>query len=126
MGTTKVIPHTDFLQQRALTDSTIPFDTHANYGIIKEKSDDFGGEDGVDNYITRDTFDQFEKRIDNKFDNIEKQVASLPSNSDIKVMLLENNKELAKEAKQDRNTVIGWIIGFVGLGFTVAKAFGWL
>ncbi|WP_341636365.1 hypothetical protein [Staphylococcus casei] len=84
-----------------------------------------GGKD-MSEYITKEVFDQFEKRIDHKLSSLENKVDSLPSSSDIKVMLLENNKELAKEAKQDRNTVIGWVIGFVGLGFTVAKAFGWL
>lgn len=43
-------------------------------------------------------------------------ISKLPSNSDVKNMLLENNKELEKEAKQNRNTIIGWIIGISGTG----------
>ncbi|HHV6110035.1 TPA: hypothetical protein ACULZJ_000835 [Staphylococcus aureus] len=53
-------------------------------------------------------------------------ISMLPSNSDVKNMLLENNKELEREAKQNRNTIISWTIGIVGLGFTVAKGFGWI
>ncbi|HGO3273166.1 hypothetical protein ACQPSQ_02880 [Staphylococcus aureus] len=53
-------------------------------------------------------------------------ISKLPSNSDVKNMLLENNKELEREAKQNRNTIISWTIGIVGLGFTIAKGFGWI
>ncbi|WP_436871757.1 hypothetical protein [Mammaliicoccus sciuri] len=75
-------------------------------------------------YITKDAFEQFEKRIDSKLETLDKKVDSLPSSSDIKVMLLENNKELKKESKQDRNTIIGWTIGIIGLGFTIVKSLG--
>lgn len=77
-------------------------------------------------YISKETFDQFEKRIDDKLDNIELKINALPDASDIKVMLLENNEKYQKERKLDRNMIIGWMIGFVGLGFTVIKALGWL
>ncbi|WP_437272965.1 hypothetical protein [Staphylococcus aureus] len=53
-------------------------------------------------------------------------ISKLPSNSDVKNMFLENNKELEREAKQNRNTIISWTIGIVGLGFTIAKGFGWI
>ncbi|WP_231386124.1 hypothetical protein [Staphylococcus aureus] len=53
-------------------------------------------------------------------------ISKLPSNSDVKNMLLENNKELEREAKQNRNTIISWTIGIIGLGFTIAKGFGWI
>lgn len=58
--------------------------------------------------------------------DMQNSISKLPTNADVKNILLENNKELDREAKQNRNTVIGWLIGFVGLGFTAAKAFGWL
>lgn len=53
-------------------------------------------------------------------------ISKLPSNSDVKNMLVENNKELEREAKQNRNTIISWTIGIIGLGFTIAKGFGWI
>lgn len=58
--------------------------------------------------------------------DMQNSISKLPTNSDVKNMLHENNKELDREAKQNRNTVIGWLIGFVGIGFTAAKTFGWL
>lgn len=77
-------------------------------------------------YISKETFDQFEKRIDDKLDNIALEINALPDASDIKVLLLENNEKYQNERKLDRNMIIGWMIGFVGLGFTVIKALGWL
>lgn len=57
---------------------------------------------------------------------MQNSISNLPTNSEVENILLKNNKELDKEAKQNRNTIIGWTIGIVGLGFTIAKSLGWL
>lgn len=57
---------------------------------------------------------------------MQNSISKLPTNSEIENILLKNNKELDKEAKKNRNTIIGWTIGIVGLGFTIAKSLGWL
>lgn len=57
---------------------------------------------------------------------MQNSISKLPTNSEVENILLKNNKELDKEAKQNRNTIIGWTIGIVGLGFTIAKSLGWL
>lgn len=57
---------------------------------------------------------------------MQNSISKLPTNADVKNMLLENNKELDKEAKTNRNTIIGWTIGIIGLAFTIAKSFGLL
>lgn len=94
--------------------------------VLKEENFDKKEVGTMSEYITKDAFEQFEKRIDGKFEALDKKVNSLPSSSDIKVMLLENNKELKKESKQDRNTIIGWMIAIVGVCITIAKSFGFI
>lgn len=94
--------------------------------VIKEENFNKKEVGTMSEYITKDAFEQFEKRIDGKFEALDKKVDSLPSSSDIKVMLLENNKELKKESKQDRNTIIGWMIAIVGVCITIAKSFGFI
>ncbi|WP_323702677.1 hypothetical protein [Mammaliicoccus sp. Dog046] len=80
----------------------------------------------MSNFIDRSEFNQFEQRVDDKFNAIEKKIDNIPSSSDIKLMLMENNKELKKEAKHDRNTIIGWTIAIVGLAVTITRTLGWL
>lgn len=94
--------------------------------VLKEENFNKKEVGTMSEYITKDAFEQFEKRIDGKFEALDKKVDSLPSSSDIKVMLSENNKELKKESKQDRNTIIGWMIAIVGVCVTIAKSFGFI
>ncbi|GEQ04518.1 hypothetical protein EKQ61_06255 [Staphylococcus gallinarum] len=116
---------------------------------------DSGGGD-MSNYVTREEFKEemraMRSDMNNNFNSIrtdmnnninslrseinanannlriemQNSISKLPTNSDVKNMLLENNKELDKEAKQNRNTIIGWTIGIIGLGFTIAKSLGLL
>ena len=77
-------------------------------------------------FIERKEFDQFEQRVEYKFNTVEKKIDNIPTSSEIKLMLMENNKELKKEAKHDRNTIIGWTIAIVGLAVTITRTLGWL
>lgn len=64
--------------------------------------------------------------VNNMRTELQTSISKLPTNSDVENMLLKNNEELDKEAKQNRNTIIGWTIAIVSLGFTIAKTLGWL
>ncbi|ARJ08733.1 hypothetical protein B7454_04765 [Staphylococcus lugdunensis] len=122
---------------------------------IESYNNDSGGS-GMSNYVTRDEFKDemraMRSDMNNNFNSIrtdmnnninnlrsemntnannlrvemQNSISKLPTNSDVKNMLFENNKELEKEAKTNRNAIIGWTIGLISLGFTIAKSLGWL
>lgn len=137
-------------------------DNDSKHGKMESYNNDSGGGD-MSNYVTRDEFKDemraMRTDMNNNFNSIrtdmnnnvnslrseinanannfriemQNSISKLPTNSDVKNMLLENNMELEKEAKQNRNTIISWIIGISGagiglmsLGFTIAKSLGWL
>ncbi|OLS04254.1 hypothetical protein AUK68_11475 [Staphylococcus epidermidis] len=126
-----------------------------NRDMMESKENNSGGGD-MSNYVTRDEFKDemraMRSNMNNNFNSIrndmnnninnlrsemntnannlrvemQNSINKLPTNSDVKNMLHENNKELDKEAKANRNAIIGWTIGLISLGFTIAKSFGWL
>lgn len=75
-------------------------------------------------YINKDNFKQFEKEVKRKFKKLDKKIDALPTSTDIKLMLLENNEALKKESRSNKNVIIGWMIAIVSLGLTAAKSFG--
>ncbi|WP_239719584.1 hypothetical protein [Mammaliicoccus sp. G-M31] len=112
---TKYIERNEFEDFKRNIDSK--FDNILNE--IKGNQKDFKNE-------MRDTKKDINKNITNLKTELKSSINSLPTNSDVELALYKNNEKLTKETKQNRNTIIGWIIGFVGLGFTIAKSFGWL
>lgn len=112
---TKYIERNEFEDFKRNIDSK--FDNILNE--IKENQKDFKNE-------MRDTKKDINKNIVNLKTELKSSIDTLPTNSDVELALYKNNEKLTKETKQNRNTIIGWIIGFVGLGFTIAKSFGWL
>ncbi|HHW7841632.1 TPA: hypothetical protein ACU25N_001523 [Staphylococcus aureus] len=154
MSNLEPIPHKKLLNKR-YPNGDIPVNFLNNTenqkdDIMKENDDSGGGNMG--NYVTRDEFNnsmrefkdemramrtdmnnnmnslrsELNTNINNLRIETQNSISKLPSNSDVKNMLLENNKELEREAKQNRNTIISWTIGIIGLGFTIAKGFGWI
>lgn len=112
---TKYIERNEFEDFKRNIDSK--FDNILNE--IKENQKDFKNE-------MRDTKKDINKNIINLKTELKSSIDTLPTNSDVELALYKNNEKLTKETTQNRNTIIGWIIGFVGLGFTIAKSFGWL
>ncbi|HCX2111001.1 TPA: hypothetical protein OZE58_002304 [Staphylococcus aureus] len=154
MSNLEPIPHKKLLNKR-YPNGDIPVNFLNNTenqkdDIMKENDDSGGG--NMSNYVTRDEFSnsmrefrdemramrtdmnnnmnslrsELNTNINNLRIETQNSISKLPSNSDVKNMLLENNKELEREAKQNRNTIISWTIGIIGLGFTIAKGFGWI
>ena len=82
-------------------------------------------------YIERKEFEQYEKRIDEKFDNLNSKIDSLPEifSDKLKIALNERADKERRERKDDKKAIIGWsisgtslIIAFLGI---LGKAFGW-
>lgn len=149
-------PHEEFLKRRFPNNNVpvnFNLDTeNQKDGIMELNENDDSGGGNMGNYVTRDEFNnsmrefkdemramrtdmnnnmnslrsELNTNINNLRIETQNSISKLPSNFDVKNMLLENNKELEREAKQNRNTIISWTIGIVGLGFTIAKGFGWI
>lgn len=82
-------------------------------------------------YIERKEFERYEKRIDEKFDNLNSKIDSLPEifSDKLKIALNERADKERRERKDDKKAIIGWsisgtslIIAFLGI---LGKAFGW-
>lgn len=76
-------------------------------------------------------FEQYEKRIEDQINNLEKEISRIPDKMEdkIKILLNEQLKEIQKERKDDRRTIItlsisgtSAIVAILGL---LGKAFGW-
>ncbi|ASN72358.1 hypothetical protein 7F12_34 [uncultured Caudovirales phage] len=74
----------------------------------------------LSDYISYREFAQFEKRIDDKYQNIDKKLESLPNELELKFkeMLREELKELKRERKEDKKQIITWILTGTGLLLT--------
>ncbi|WP_323702676.1 hypothetical protein [Mammaliicoccus sp. Dog046] len=67
-------------------------------------------------FIERKEFDQFEKRIDDKFDNLNKKIDELP---------LKIEDKIKFQISEMKNTQIKWFIGTLIVIICLAgKAFG--
>lgn len=84
--------------------------------------------DNMTEYITKETFNQFEKRveqninhlkssIDTDIKHLNSKIDGLPSQIEdkIKIMLLEQSEKQQNERKEDRKTMIGWIMTATGI-----------
>lgn len=76
--------------------------------------------DSMSEFITKETFNQFEKRVDQNLSVLETKIDNLPSQIEdkLKVMLMEQSNELRKERKEDRKTIITWIFTAAGVSIT--------
>lgn len=119
MATEKIIDYNAVLASKGILDKTIEASPEILDNSIKEA-------DSMPDFIERKEFEQFEKRIDEKFDTLNKSIQDLPNRLQDKIEISNNNlkEEIRKESKSDRNVIIGWLIGVAGLSITVLKAFG--
>ncbi|PKE63962.1 hypothetical protein [Macrococcoides caseolyticum] len=76
--------------------------------------------DSMSEFITKETFNQFEKRVDQNLSILETKIDNIPSQIEdkLKVMLMEQSNEQRKERKEDRKTIITWIFTATGVSIT--------
>ncbi|WP_234019908.1 hypothetical protein [Staphylococcus simulans] len=108
MNSLSPTPHEDFLKRR-FPNGGIPVNFKADNenqkdGIMESRTNDSGGGNMSGNYITKEMFEQFEKRIDDKLDSLPDRMAD---KMDAKISKFE-----AKQTK--------W---FVGIGITLIGTF---
>lgn len=85
----------------------------------------------VSEYLRKGEFEQYEKRIDEKFENLNSKIDALPKifEDKLEIALGKRAEDERRERKDDKKSIIGWsisgtslIIAFLGI---LGKAFGW-
>lgn len=86
-----------------------------------------GGAFNMSNFVTKDEFSQYEKRIDDKFTHLNDKIDSLPERMADKMNLAvatEINK-LKDEMQKENKTNVRWFIGIaVSIVLGLLKLFG--
>ncbi|AUJ52974.1 hypothetical protein B2G94_09945 [Staphylococcus hominis subsp. hominis] len=104
------------------TTSLARFKENKGYNVEKNEVED------MSEFIDRKEFEQYEKRIDEKFDNLNSKIDSLPEifSDKLKIALNERAEKEREERKKDKHSIIGWTISGIGVIIGLVKAFGWI
>ncbi|MCE5011345.1 hypothetical protein [Staphylococcus warneri] len=89
-----------------------------NKGIYVENSE----VETMSEFVERKEFEQFEKRIDDKFNTLDSKIDDLPNRFNDKLQIALNNQmeSLRKERKEDKKSIITWTLS--GTGVIIALA----
>lgn len=73
-------------------------------------------------FVDRKEFEQFEKRIDDKFKTLDSKIDELPNRLNDKLQIAFNSQmeTFRKERKEDRKSIITWTL--TGTGVIIALA----
>lgn len=77
-------------------------------------------------YVTRNEFEQYEKRVDERFDTLNNKIDHLPNIIQDKITISMNNLErsINETNKKNRKAVITSVLSGVGVLITVAGLIG--
>ncbi|HCW34963.1 hypothetical protein MTW84_06305 [Mammaliicoccus sciuri] len=77
-------------------------------------------------YVTRNEFEQYEKRVDERFDTLNNKIDYLPNIIQDKITISMNNLErsINETNKKNRKAVITSVLSGVGVLITVAGLIG--
>lgn len=80
------------------------------------------------NFISKGEFEQYEKRIDERFNNLNSKIDALPKTFEDKLEIALNRRaeKEREERKKDKHAIIGWTISGFGVIIALIKAFGWI
>lgn len=79
----------------------------------------------MNEYVERKEFEQFEKRMDDNFRNLNSKIDSLPEtfNDKLQIALNTQMEKLRKEQKEDKKSIIGWTIAGTGIIISIFRFF---
>lgn len=77
-------------------------------------------------YVTRNEFEQYEKRVDERFDTLNNKIDYLPNIIQDKITISMNNLErsINETNKKNRKAVIASVLSGVGVLITLAGLIG--
>jgi len=118
-------------EERTIIDSRQLKKASGSYEFSPNSNSTYEEVDKMSEYIERKEFEQYEKRIDEKFDNLNSKIDALPKifEDKLEIALGKRAEDERRERKDDKKSIIGWsisgtslIIAFLGI---LGKAFGW-
>lgn len=76
-----------------------------------------GGRLSMSEYVTEKELEKFEKMIDTKIENIEKEISKMPDILEQRFQNLLDNKvkEVTDERKRDKRQIITWVLSGTGI-----------
>ncbi|MCG1433580.1 hypothetical protein K4P77_04910 [Staphylococcus epidermidis] len=108
-------------EERTIFDSGQLKKASGSYEFNPNSNSTYEEVDKMSNYIERKEFEQFEKRIDDRFKNLESKIDDIPNRLSDKLQLALNEQmeSFRKERKEDKKSIITWTISGTSLIVTI-------
>lgn len=108
-------------EERTIFDSRQLKKASGSYEFNPNSNSTYEEVDKMSNYIERKEFEQFEKRIDDRFKNLESKIDDIPNRLSDKLQLALNEQmeSFRKERKEDKKSIITWTISGTSLIVTI-------
>lgn len=108
-------------EERTIIDSGQLKKVSGSYEFNPNSNSTYEEVDKMSDYIERKEFEQFEKRIDDRFRNLESKIDDIPNRLSDKLQLALNEQmeSFRKERKEDKKSIITWTISGTSLIVTI-------
>lgn len=108
-------------EERTIIDSGQLKKVSGSYEFNPNSNSTYEEVDKMSDYIERKEFEQFEKRIDDRFKNLESKIDDIPNRFSDKLQLALNEQmeSFRKERKEDKKSIITWTISGTSLIVTI-------
>lgn len=126
MGNEKVSRPKQFIlqhkEERTIIDSKQLKKASGSYEFSPNSNSTYEEVDKMSEYIERKEFEQFEKRIDDRFKSLESKIDDIPNRMSDKLQLAlkEQMESFRKERKEDKKSIITWTLSGTSLIVAIA------
>ena len=109
-------------EERTIIDSRQLKKVSGSYEFTPNSNSTYKEVDEMSEYIERKEFEQFEKRIDDRFKNLESKIDDIPNRLSDKMQLAlsEQMESFRKERKEDKKSIITWTLSGTSLIVAIA------
>lgn len=109
-------------EERTIIDSRQLKKASGSYEFSPNSNSTYEEVDKMSEYIERKEFEQFEKRIDDRFKNLESKIDDIPNRLSDKLQLALNEQmeNYRKERKEDKKSIITWTLSGTSLIVAIA------
>lgn len=109
-------------EERTIIDSGQLKKASGSYEFNPNSNSTYEEVNKMSDYIERKEFEQFEKRIDDRFKNLESKIDDIPNRLSDKLQLALNEQmeSSRKERKEDKKSIITWTLSGTSLIVAIA------
>lgn len=109
-------------EERTIIDSKQLKKASGSYEFSPNSNSTYEEVDKMSEYIERKEFEQFEKRIDDRFKSLESKIDDIPNRLSDKLQLALNEQmeSFRKERKEDKKSIITWTLSGTSLIVAIA------